>query len=139
MQNARLKSESPQVQVQRSLRATRGRANGLSGASAEAQVLAAYQQRGYRLVAQRWRAARGEIDLIVMRDGLLAFVEVKKSSSFARAAERLQPAQIARIFATAEAFLASAEAPDYADIRMDVALVDQYGRLRVMPGSLQRD
>jgi hypothetical protein len=32
---------------------------------------------GYRIIARRWRAATGEIDLIVKRQRLLVFVEVK--------------------------------------------------------------
>lgn len=49
----------------------------LRGASAEWLALAALALRGYRLVARNYRAPGGEIDLVVRRGRVVAFVEVK--------------------------------------------------------------
>lgn len=104
----------------------------LAGQSAEYAVEADYRRRGYPVAARRWRGSRGELDL-VLRDGeRLIFVEVKKSRDFARAAERLKPAQIRRIWGAAQEFVASEPKGLLTDMRFDVALVNQHGELRIL-------
>ncbi len=49
-----------------------------SGRFAESLVGLAYLLRGYQILATRFRAPGGEIDLIVRRGRLIAFVEVKR-------------------------------------------------------------
>lgn len=39
------------------------------------------ERRGYRIVARRWRAAGREIDLVVEKEEVVAFVEVKTRRS----------------------------------------------------------
>lgn len=91
-----------------------------------------YLRRGLRLERRRYRCARGEIDL-VMRDGAaLIFVEVKKSATFARAAERLSRRQMARIYRAAEEYLASEPAGQLTEARFDVALVDGSGAVAIL-------
>ena len=51
-------------------RAARGRA----GEDAAARV---YERRGFVVVARNWRCVLGEIDLVLLRRGLLVFCEVK--------------------------------------------------------------
>ncbi len=65
---------------------------------------------GYRIVARSWRAGRfGEIDLIVRRRDILAFVEVKtrRSRRHGPPEEAVHPGKQKRILRLAEAFLAS--------------------------------
>ncbi|MDQ2092145.1 YraN family protein [Marimonas arenosa] len=113
-------------------RRRRGQQAFLSGLAAEDSVVRDYVRRGLIEERRRFRGQQGEIDL-VMRDGdALVFVEVKKSASFARAAESLSARQMARIYGAAEEYLASAPAGLLTDVRFDVALVDAAGAVRIV-------
>ncbi len=110
----------------------RGETGYHAGQSAELCVARDYEQRGYTLAHLRWRGAAGEIDLVLRDDDGLVFVEVKKSRSFAQAALRVTPRQQARIFATAEEFLAQEPAGNLTNLRFDVALVNAHGAVEVI-------
>ncbi|WP_417604215.1 YraN family protein [Primorskyibacter flagellatus] len=109
-----------------------GEVSYLAGEAAEKSVARDYERRGYRVARARWRAAGGEIDLILERDGMVVFVEVKKSRSFTRAAMRISAAQQQRIFDAAETYLASCPNGAMTDCRVDAALVDAFGRIEVI-------
>lgn len=109
----------------------------LKGKSAEDRVLRAYKEAGHRLVCQRWRGPAGEIDLVLEKAGEIVFVEVKSSRSFAAAAAHLTRRQIARLMASAEAALGSFPKGSLTPMRFDVALVDDRGRVDVIPNALQ--
>lgn len=107
-----------------------------AGLAAEAAVARRYCARGCTVAAARWRGAGGELDL-VLRDGAgLIFVEVKKSRSFAAAAARLAPRQIARITAAASEFLAGEPGGQDTPARFDVALLDAQGRVEIIENAL---
>ncbi|MCX5932434.1 MAG: YraN family protein [Cyanobacteria bacterium] len=55
---------------------TRSR-SALPGAWAEQRALRLLRQRGWRLLASRWRCRWGELDLVVAKPGRLLVVEVK--------------------------------------------------------------
>lgn len=61
--------------------------------------------KGYRVVARQVRTPVGEIDLIVRRGRILAFVEVKRRDALATAAAAIGPRQRQRIARAAEHFL----------------------------------
>jgi len=107
-----------------------------SGLAAESLVERHYVRAGSEVAARRWRGTSGEIDLILRQGRELVFVEVKKSRSFARAAERLSRAQIKRILATATEFLAGEPAGQDSDVRFDVALVNGSGQLDILQNAL---
>ena len=109
-----------------------GKTSYLAGLSAEEIVARHYLSEGYDIRATRWRGQGGEIDLIVQNGTRLIFVEVKKSRDFARAAERIRPNQMQRIYATASEFLADEPAGQNTDARFDVALVDRSGALQII-------
>jgi len=108
----------------------------LAGEAAEQQVASRYEGSGAVLLHKRWRARGGEIDLILEDANGLIFVEVKKSKSLARAAERLGNAQIGRLWSTAEAYLAQRDLSLDTNLRFDVALVDQQGHIEIIQNAL---
>jgi putative endonuclease len=60
--------------------------------------------KGYRVIARGVRTALGEIDLVVRRGQVLAFVEVKARQELDTAAAAITPRQRGRIVRAAEAF-----------------------------------
>ncbi|MCC5991253.1 MAG: YraN family protein [Rhodobacteraceae bacterium] len=110
--------------------------NHLAGMAAEGAVCRHYLDRGYRVLAQRWRGQSGEIDLVMAHDDDVVFVEVKKSRSFSRAASLLRPAQIERLMQTAAEFLGTQPLGQLTPARFDVALVDQQGQVSILENAL---
>jgi putative endonuclease len=109
-----------------------GHANYHSGLAAEDIVARDYAMRRHQVAARRWRGKSGEIDL-VMRDGdTVVFVEVKKSRTFAAAAQRLGRRQMDRLCASAGEFLAGEPRGQLTDMRFDLALVDGRGGVSVI-------
>jgi putative endonuclease len=78
---------------------------------------------GYRIMARRWRAATGEIDLVVKRRYLLVFVEVKYRFDSEQIATP-SPRQCQRFRSTASLFLA--RYPNFSDYqcRFDLFIVN---------------
>ncbi|MBY5934846.1 YraN family protein [Tateyamaria omphalii] len=113
-------------------RAARGRMAYLAGLAAEEIVVRAYLAAGYELLAERWRGRRGEIDLVFSTCLGVVMVEVKASKSFESAAAHLTPAQVSRLYATADEYLATLPNGSLTDVRFDVALVDQAGGLNIL-------
>lgn len=115
-------------------RRRRGRRAYLSGLSAEAAVAGTYDRRGADLLETRWRGQSGEIDLIFLQDGVYVFCEVKKACSFDVAAERLSIAQARRIHAAASEYLGRTPKGQLSEVRFDLALVDEAGRIELREG-----
>jgi putative endonuclease len=87
-----------------------------------------YRSRGFRLVARNWRSPLGELDLVVAKDGLLVFCEVKARRSGPGAPfEAVTGAKQRKIRSLAEAFLGSHRLPAWR-YRFDVASVSVRGR-----------
>ena len=109
-----------------------GKVSYLAGISAEDAVARDYARRGHEVAARRWRGSGGEIDL-VFRDGEgLIVVEVKKARAFAHAAARLTRAQLHRIYGAVSEFVAGEPRGQLTDVRLDLALVDGTGQVRIM-------
>lgn len=92
------------------------------GRQGEAEAAMYLAQNGWRVVAERVKTKRGEIDLIAKRTGLVAFVEVKWRARGADLAEAIDERRLARVAAAVELVW-----QDYAtggeDIRIDVILL----------------
>lgn len=100
------------------------------GMDAEALACAALAADGWAVLGRRLRTPAGEIDAVAERDGLLAFVEVKRRPTLAGAAAALGARQRARLLAAAEILLAAHPGWGAAGVRFDVLLVDDAGRVR---------
>ncbi|PIE15394.1 MAG: hypothetical protein CSA68_06905 [Rhodobacterales bacterium] len=103
-----------------------------AGVAAEQSVARHYARAGHRIARRRWRGQGGEIDLITRDGDGLVFVEVKKSKSFARAAQRVTHRQMQRIYTAASEFLAGEPNGQNTDVRFDVALVNEMGEVQVI-------
>ena len=102
-----------------------------AGQSAEDQVARHYAARGHEVIARRWRAGRGEIDLVMNGPEGVIFVEVKQSRSFDAALARITPAKAQRLFSTAGLFLDTLPQGAMTESRFDVALVNGSGEIAV--------
>lgn len=116
-------------------KAVRQRLNYYAGLSAEDTVAQVYTRQGAQLLQQRWRGPGGEIDLIFKEGARVVFVEVKTSKTHARALDRVSQRQMARISASAEAYLDRCPQGSLTEMRIDVALVDQQGVVRIVPNA----
>ncbi len=119
---------SPDGQTRRS----RGLTNYLAGHAAEAAVARLYEDRGVTICERNWRGITGEIDLIGREGDVIVFVEVKQSRTHDLAATHISDAQIRRIFATVDEFVAGEPGGLLTDVRIDLALVDGQGCIDVV-------
>ncbi|MEP3640266.1 MAG: YraN family protein [Paracoccaceae bacterium] len=113
-------------------KAHKGRMAFEAGLAAEERIVMDYQSRGFVVVDRRWRGRSGEIDLVAKDGAGFIFVEVKQSRSFDRALHNLTEQQVARLFSTADEYLAKKDLGSMTDVRFDVALVDQQGAFRIL-------
>ncbi len=113
-------------------RSHRSRGNDLAGRAAEVNVARLYSSRGNPVLAERWRGASGEIDLIVEDGDCVVFVEVKKSRNHAQAAQALSRRQMGRIARTAEEYLGTTAGNALRPARFDLAMVDGQGRIALL-------
>ncbi|NNU16122.1 YraN family protein [Parvularcula sp. ZS-1/3] len=76
--------------------------------------------KGYRILAQRFRAQGGEIDIVAKKSGTLIFVEVKKRTSTEAARLSVTPRNQQRIRAAANQWLARKAKRIDVPIRYDI-------------------
>lgn len=103
-----------------------------AGLAAEEIVAQSYGRSGRPILAKRWRGSAGEIDLVAQNGNGVIFIEVKKSSSHAKAAAHLTRRQMDRIYGAGSEFLATQPRGQLTDVRFDLALVDELGRVSVI-------
>ncbi|MFM7649395.1 MAG: YraN family protein [Acidimicrobiaceae bacterium] len=94
------------------------------GRFGEEQAARWYRANGYTVVARNWRCATGEIDLVVIRDDTVVFVEVKARASdrFGSPALAVDARKQARLRRLGAQWLA-AHAHHRVDVRFDVVAV----------------
>lgn len=103
------------------------------GLSAETRAALWLRLKGYRILARRHRTPLGEIDLIVRRGHVVAFVEVKARRDLAAALESLTPRTRRRIVEAAHLWLARRSLPPDAVLRFDVVAIAPWRRPRHIP------
>ncbi|MBI2717837.1 MAG: YraN family protein [Rhizobiales bacterium] len=96
------------------------------GRLAETAALWALRLKGYRLLARRYKTPMGEIDLIMRRGGVTAFIEVKLRASFEASLESVGRHQVRRIVAAANCFLARDRVAITQACRFDIVAVSPY-------------
>ena len=105
------------------MKASRRVAADRRGRMAELLCLWHLRCRGYRVLARRYRAPVGEVDLIVRRGRVLAAIEVKARADFDLAGAAILGRQRRRIARALEHFLSSRPDLRALDCRFDVMLV----------------
>jgi putative endonuclease len=99
------------------------------GRLAETMAALHLEHCGYEILARRFRRPGAELDLVIGRRGLVAFVEVKGRSSSAGglAEEGLHPRQLQRLRRAARLYLAEHPGHRRARLRFDLVAVDFRG------------
>ncbi len=108
------------------------------GHDAEKLATAYLQRHGYAILAQRYKTAYGEIDIIARKDSTLAFIEVKARSTHTDALESISPRQRKRICEAANYYLSElVNCND--DIRFDVVTIAPDHSLHHLPNAWEVD
>jgi putative endonuclease len=96
------------------------------GQKAEEAALRFLKQKGFQLVVQNFHCPMGELDLVMVQDRLLVFVEVRlrKTSIYGNAASSITPSKQRKIIQTSALFLQSFPEFDSYDCRFDVIAID---------------
>lgn len=83
------------------------------GQRAEAIAATYLEERGYTIVTRNWRRPEGELDLVVTRDGLCVFVEVRSRTGVERGhpLETVNASKRARVIHAARLYLDEEEPP----------------------------
>lgn len=100
-----------------------------SGREGERRAACWLRAKGWRILGERVKTPRGEIDLVARRGGVVAFVEVKWRRKPADLDIAIDEHRLSRVAAAVEC-VAHDYAPDGEDIRIDVILL--------APGALPR-
>ena len=96
------------------------------GLWAEGAALLFLRLKGYRLLARRYKTGLGEIDLVMRRGKVTAFVEVKARGSLDAAMFAVTPRQAERIARAAEQWLARDPRAAEGECRFDIVAVSPY-------------
>ena len=96
------------------------------GHIAEFVALMYLRLKGYRLLAQRYKSHHGEIDLIMRRRDVTAFIEVKARGSLDQGVEAVTTAQSKRIAAAARFWMARDKISNQNFCRFDIVVVNAY-------------
>jgi len=115
---------------QEGVRQARGTAARLSGRRGEVLAAILLLAKGYRILGFRLKTPRAEIDLLALRGGVLAVVEVKRRTTLAAALETVTFDQRDRLRRAGEALAASRPSLKGASVRLDL--------IALAPGRLPR-
>ena len=111
-------------------RSTRGLAARRSGRRGEVLSALLLMAKGYRILGFRLASKQGEIDILALRRGVLAVVEVKRRMTLETALEAVHAEQRDRLRRAAAAIAAGRPALQGATIRLDL--------MALAPGRLPR-
>lgn len=113
------------------------------GRLAEALAVFWLTVKGYRILAQRFRTHRGEVDIVACRGRTVAAVEVKARATIRAALEAIGPRQRRRIERAAADFMAtrmlSTDATADWTLRFDVLLISPWSLPRHIANAWQAE
>lgn len=75
------------------------------GNIAEDKAVSFLQERGFFIVERNFYSRFGEIDIIVMKDEILHFVEVKSADTYNLAIQNLTPTKLSRLIKTVNVYM----------------------------------
>lgn len=96
------------------------------GRYAETIALCYLRLKGYRLLARRFKAPQGEVDLIMRKGGTTAFIEVKARHSVDDAVIAVTPWQAKRIASACATWMARDPKAAASFCRFDIVAVPSY-------------
>jgi putative endonuclease len=94
-----------------------------SGHTAEFVAAAFLMARGHRILARRFKASAGEVDLITLKAGRVGFVEVKRRATLADCEASITPKLRQRVRRASDQWLAKHERYHRHDIGFDLVFV----------------
>ncbi len=97
-----------------------------SGRSSEWLALWFLRLKGYRLLAWRYKSPSGEIDLIMRRGDVTAFIEVKARATADKAIESVTAFQSKRISAAARSWMGRDQIAARQTCRFDIVAISPY-------------
>ena len=103
-----------------SARSERGGLARRSGRRGEVWAALLLMLKGYRILGFRLASPQGEIDLLALKGGVLAVVEVKRRTTLETALEAVRPDQRTRLRRAAASIAAGRPALKGATIRLDL-------------------
>lgn len=112
------------------VRSARGQAARRSGRRGEVLAALLLMARGYRILGFRLASPQGEIDILALKGGVLAVIEVKRRTTLENALEAVHAEQRERLRRSALAIAAGRPALKAATIRLDL--------IALAPGRLPR-
>ena len=75
------------------------------GNKAEELACAFLYDRGFEIVERNFYSRFGEIDIIVLKDGVLHFVEVKSGEDYESAVQNITPKKLSRLIKTGDVYM----------------------------------
>ena len=96
------------------------------GRLAEIAALWALRLKGYRLLARRYKCPVGEIDLVMRRGGVTAFIEVKQRKTVEASLDSVTAHQARRIAAAARSWMGKDQIAARQFCRFDIVAISPY-------------
>jgi putative endonuclease len=110
-----------------------------SGRAAEVAALWFLRLKGWRLLAHRYKSPVGEVDLVMRKGEVTAFIEVKARASLEGAVASVSPRQARRIAAAARHFLMEDRRAALQSCRFDIVAVSPYHWPRHIENAFEGD
>jgi len=112
-----------------------------AGLAAEALVRDHLIEQGFEVLAERYKTKSGELDLIVSRDDLVCFVEVKARSSVEEGLYSITQKAQRRLAAAATQWMADVPeiAQETSEFRFDVAVVTPDNQITLLENAFMTE